>query len=127
MTTSTSSLKIIALVAIVVIGLIHLGMAGDAFGNARYEGLLFVVNGVGALVAAAGVYRSRGDWGWILGALVAGSTLLAYVISRTVGLPGLPAEPDAWFEPLGVASVIAEVVFLTVFAMTRRQQPVALS
>lgn len=125
MTTPTQSLKIVAMVAIVAIGLIHLWLAGDAFGEATYEGLLFVANGVGALVAAVGVYRDRADWGWLLGALVAGGGFLGYVVSRTVGLPGLPAEPDAWLEPLGVASLVAEVVFLIAFAMTRRQSPVA--
>ena len=35
--------------------------------------------------------------------------------SRTVGLPFIPAEPDAWFEPLGVAAMIAEVLFIVVF------------
>ena len=98
------SFKIIAVVAIAAVGLIHLSLARAAFGNARYEGLLFVAAGVGALVAAVGVYRDRADWGWLLGALVAAGTFLGYVISRTVGLPGLPAEPDAWLEPLGVAS-----------------------
>jgi hypothetical protein len=48
---------------------------------------------------------------------------VGYVLSRTVGVPGLPAEPDAWLEPLGVASVVAEVVFLASFAATRRQSP----
>src|SRR6266446_8078083 len=96
-------LKIVAVVAIVATGLIHLETARDAFGEATYKGLLFVANGVGALVAAVGVYRDRADWGWLLGALAAGGALLGYVLSRTVGLPGLPAEPDAWLEPLGVA------------------------
>ena len=120
MTTSTHSLRIAAVVAIVATGLIHLVTARDAFGDATYKGLLFVANGVGALVAAVGVYRER-DWGWLLGALLAGGAALGYVLSRTVGLPGLPAEPDAWFEPLGVASLVAEAVFLIVFAVTRRQ------
>jgi hypothetical protein len=121
MTGSTHSLRIIAVVAIVATGLIHLATAGDSFGEATYKGLLFVANGAGALVAAVGVYRDRADWGWLLGALVAGGAFLGYVLSRTVGLPGLPAEPDAWFEPLGVASLVAEAVFLIVFAVTRRQ------
>jgi hypothetical protein len=112
MTASTQPLKVIAVVAILTVGVIHLWMARDAFGNARYEGVLFVANGVGALVAAVGVLRDRAGWAWLLGAVIAGGTLLAYVISRTVGLPGLPAEPDAWLEPLGVVSVIAELVFL---------------
>ena len=121
MTSSTHSLRIIAVVAIVATGLVHLATARDSFGEATYKGLLFVANGVGALVAAVGVYRDRADWGWLLGALVAGGAFLGYVLSRTVGLPGLPAEPGAWFEPLGVASLVAEAVFLIVFAVTRRE------
>ena len=119
------SLKIVAVVAIVATSLIHLETARDAFGDTTYKGLLFVANGVGALVAAVGVYRDRADWGWLLGALVAGGAVLGYVLSRTVGLPGLPAEPDAWLEPLGVAAVVAEVAFLMAFAMTRRQSSTA--
>jgi hypothetical protein len=120
MTSSTHGLRIIAVVAIVATGFIHLVTARDSFGEATYKGLLFVANGVGALVASVGVYRDR-NRGWLLGALVAGGAFLGYVISRTVGLPGLPAEPDAWFEPLGVASLVAEAVFLIVFAVTLRQ------
>jgi hypothetical protein len=123
-TTPSRSLKIVAMVAIVATGLIHLATARDSFGEATYKGLLFVANGIGGLVAAVGVYRDRGDWGWLLGALVAGGALVGYVLSRTVGLPGLPAEPDAWLEPLGAASMIAETAFLIVFAMTRRQSSV---
>jgi hypothetical protein len=121
MTSSTHGLKTVAVVAIVATGLIHLVTARDSFGEATYKGLLFVANGVGALVAAVGVYRDRADWAWLLGALVAGGAFLGYVLSRTVGLPGLSAEPDAWFEPLGVASLVAEAVFLLVFAVTLRQ------
>jgi hypothetical protein len=119
MTTRSDSSRNVAVIAILVVGSIHLWLARGAFGNADYEGLLFVVNGIGAFVAADALYRDRSNWGWSLGALIAGSTLLGYVISRTVGLPGLPAEPDAWFEPLGVVSVFAEVVFLTMFAVAR--------
>jgi hypothetical protein len=120
MTSPSRSLKGVAVLAIVATGLIHLVTARDSFGEATYKGVLFVASGVGALVAAVGVYQDR-DWGWLLGALVAGGAFVGYVLSRTVGLPGLPAEPDAWLEPLGVASLIAEAVFLVAFAMTRRQ------
>jgi hypothetical protein len=125
MTTPTRTLKVVAVVVIVATGLIHLWTARDSFGEAAYKGLLFVGNGVGALVAAVGVYRDRADWGWLLGALVAGGAVLGYVLSRTVGLPGLPAEPDAWLEPLGVASLVAEMVFLMAFVVRRRSSSVA--
>jgi hypothetical protein len=121
MMSPSRGIKAVAVLAIAATGLIHLVTARDSFGEATYKGVLFVANGIGALVAAVGVYRDRGDWGWLLGALVAGGAFVGYVLSRTVGLPGLPAEPDAWFEPLGVASLIAEAVFLIAFAVTRRQ------
>jgi hypothetical protein len=49
--------------------------------------------------------------------------LLAYVASRTIGLPGLPAEPDAWLEPAGVASLLCETLFVVLFAATRMARP----
>ena len=53
------------------------------------------------------------------GLVVAGGALVGYVASRTVGLPGLPAEPDAWFEPMGVASLACEGLFVVLFAVTQ--------
>jgi hypothetical protein len=120
MRTPTQGLKIVALVAIILDGLIHLRLARVGFGNATYEGVLFVASAVGAMVAAVGVYRDRAGWGWLLGAFVAGGTLLGYVVSRTVGLPGRKAEPGIWFTPLGIASVVAELTFLVAFAIMRR-------
>jgi len=101
---------------ILATGLIHLVSAPDSFGEATYKGLLFVANGVGAAVAAVGIYRGVKSWGWSLGLLVAGATLVAHILSRAVGLPGLEAEPDAWFEPMGLASLIAEGLFIGVAA-----------
>ena len=75
---------------------------------------------IAPLVAAFGVYRDRRGPGWVLGLLVAGGALLAYVASRTVGLPGLPAEPDAWLEPMGVASLVCEGLFVVLFVLAQR-------
>jgi len=114
------TLKWLAIAAILGTGLIHIVEAPDAFGEAAYKGALFVANGMGALVAAYGIFRDRRGSGWVLGLLVAGGALLAYVASRTVGLPGLPAEPDAWLEPMGVASLVCEGVFVVLFALAQR-------
>ena len=101
---------------ILIIGLIHVIDAKDSFNDAAYKGWLFYANGVAALFAAAGIYRKH-SWGWNLGLGVAVASFLGYVISRTVGLPFIPAEPQAWFEPLGVASVIVEVSFVAVYGL----------
>ena len=67
-----------------------------------------------ALVAAVGMSLRKG-WGWPLGLVIAVGSLVGYVMSRTVGLPLIPAEPGAWLEPLGIASLIAEALFVAVY------------
>jgi len=118
--TPSSTMKWLAIVVILGAGLIHVMEARDAFGEATYKGLLFLGNGLGALVAAIGIQRNQRTLGWLLGLFIAGGAILAYVASRTIGLPGLPAEPDAWLEPMGVASLLCETVFVILFAMTRK-------
>ena len=112
--------KWLAIAALLGTGLIHALEAPDSFGDATYKGLLFVANAVVALVAVAGIYRNQRALGWLLGLLVAGGAFLAYVTSRTIGLPGLPAEPDAWLEPMGVASLVCEGLYVVLFFLGRR-------
>jgi hypothetical protein len=111
-----------AIALILVVGFIHLLDAPGSFDEAAYKGVLFLLNPVGALIAAIGIYRGAWSWGWILGLVVAGGAFVGYVISRTVGLPGLP--PDVWFEELGVLSLVVEAAFVVVFvvAASRRKQ-----
>jgi hypothetical protein len=78
-----------------------------------YTGLLYLASFLGALAAAVGIYRGK-RWGWVLGLLVAGGAFAGYVISRTVGLPGLPVETE-WLEPLGVLSLVVEGLFVGVY------------
>lgn len=118
----SSFLKWLAIGAVLVTGGIHLVEARDAFGDAAYKGILFVANGLGAIVAAVWILRhSRA--GWWLGLAVAAGAMVAYILSRTVGLPGLPPEPDAWLEPTGVASLVAEGLFVLAFLLNHERLP----
>ncbi|MBI5416225.1 MAG: hypothetical protein HZA29_05360 [Candidatus Omnitrophica bacterium] len=101
---------------ILATGLIHLADAPDSFEEAAYKGWLFCANGVGALAAAVGIYRGRRLWGWNLGLLIAVGSMIGYTASRTTGLPLIPAEPGAWLEPLGVASLTVEVLFVALYS-----------
>src|ERR687886_2188428 len=100
---------------IVIVGLIHLIGAPEDLEEAPYQGVLFLANFFGAILAAIGIYRGR-NWGWSLGALVAGGAFAGYVISRTVGLPGLPVEEE-WLEPLGLLSLMVEALFVGLYVM----------
>ena len=111
---------------IVVVGLIHLIDAPEDLEEGSYLGFLFVANFLGALAAAAGIYRGN-RWGWSLGLLVAGGAFVGYVISRTAGLPGLPVE-EQWLEPLGVLSLVVEALFVgTLLAVFIRSAKVVAS
>ncbi len=112
---------VLAIIAILATGAIHLKLAPDAWGDAHYKGVLFALNGLGALISAVGIALGARSWGWSLGLLVAAGSIAAYVASRTIGLPALPAEPDAWLEPLGVASLVAEAIYtgLSVWILSR--------
>jgi hypothetical protein len=100
---------------IVIVGLIHLINSPGDLEEGSYTGLLYLANFFGALTAAIGIYRGR-SWGWSLGALVAGGAFVAYVISRTVGLPGLGVEEE-WLEPLGLLSLLVEALFVGLYVM----------
>jgi hypothetical protein len=78
---------------IVVVGLIHLINSPEDLEEGSYTGLLYLLNFFGALASAVGIYRGK-RWGWALGFLVAGGAFAGYMISRTVGLPGLPVETE---------------------------------
>jgi hypothetical protein len=109
--TNNDLLVWLAIAAIVATGLIHFIEVPDNLAEVPYKGVLFILNGIGSLAAAFLI--ARGDTrGWQLGIAVAFSAAVGYVLSRTIGLPLLPAEPDAWFEPLGIASLLVELAFL---------------
>src|SRR5215216_1114687 len=95
---------------IAALGLIHLVEAPDELEEATYLGLLFLANFGGAVVAAIGIYRNH-RWGWLLGVMLAGGAFVGYVLSRTVGLPGLEVEEE-WLEPLGLVALLVEGLFV---------------
>ena len=109
----------LGIVLILATGIIHVLDAPDSFQDALYKGWLFYANGLAALAAAYGIYKGRHVWGWDLGLLIAAGSFIGYVISRTFGLPFIPAEPDAWLEPLGVASLFTEGLFVVIFIRER--------
>jgi uncharacterized membrane protein YfcA len=112
-TTASERLVGAGISVIVFVGLIHLIDAPGDLQEAPYQGMLFLANFFGALLAAIGIYRGN-RWGWSLGVLVAGGAFVGYVVSRTVGLPGLPVEEE-WLEPLGLLSVLVEALFVGLY------------
>ncbi len=110
-----------AIALLVVLGLIHLEIASDYFAQVANQGVLFATSGIAAFIAAAGIHRGSKTWGWGLGLLVACSAMVMYLVSHTVGLPGLAVD-TAWFEPIGVLSLIVEGAFVVLATRLLPQQ-----
>jgi len=102
------------IVLILLTGLIHLALTPEYWGFAPYLGLLFVANAVGAGISVYGIYRGEFTWGWGLGLLVAGGAFVMYLISRTVGLQGIP-DYEMHFSVVGILTMIIEVLFVVMF------------
>ena len=101
-------------------GFIHLISAPYAFEDGVYKGGLLVIAGISGLIAATGIQEGARGWGWGLASLVAVAALAGSMANSTVGLPGLPAEPDAWQNALGLVALVAEVGVIVVAAVAFR-------
>lgn len=118
MRSTGSAVQGAAIALVLVTGAIHFVDAPSSFSDATYKGWLFVANGIAAIVAAIAISRGR-RWGSSLGVLVAGGALVGYVISRTIGLPGI--APEIWISsPLAVLSLAVEAACVVVLVQSAR-------
>jgi hypothetical protein len=98
----------VAVVALAGVALIHLLDAPGTFADAPYRGWLYVGLIVGCLGSAAALVRSNDRRAWLTAAALSVGAMLAFVVSRTVGLPAGADDIGNWTEPLGLASLFVE-------------------
>jgi len=114
----TRSVLVIGMIGIALVHLLDLpGTIEDAPALAWAFGGVIVTS----LILAEYLRRTGSTLAWLLCGGLAAAVLLGYVLSRTIGIPGLTTEDVGnWGEPLGIASVVIEaaVVWLagTTFA-----------
>ena len=101
--------KWFGIVLIVITGIIHFMESPEYFDEAVYMGILFVINGIGSIAAAYGIFKNKG-WSWFLGFLIAFGSITGYIVSRTIGLPSVAVKD--WFEFTGILSLIVEALFI---------------
>src|SRR4051795_6416058 len=111
LSTPSRSLAFGGALLILVIGIIHAVEAPGYLDEQVYVGVLFVLNAIGSFVVA-GALAARPGWraAWGLGALIAAGAFVAFVLSRTTGLPSFKEEGLEGF--VGVLSLIAEAAFV---------------
>jgi len=100
-----------AAVGLAGIALVHLLDVEDRLTEVPYIGWLFVALIVSSLGLAAALIRSDDRRAWLGAGLLAGATIVGYIITRTVGMPNDGGEDIGnWTEPLGLASLLIEGV-----------------
>jgi len=109
----SKALQWLAMILIFEIGFLHYLTAQLDYLKINYLGYLDMLLFLGVLIAVFGIYH-RQAWGWIIGSFVAIVSIIVFVWSRTLGLPGQAIEP--WIYPYGLVKTTTSGVFL-VFAL----------
>lgn len=104
------ALRGLPIAGLVVAGAAHIPVIPAHLREAPYIGILFILLAAGSFVLAGVLAFRDVAAAYLLTAVLTGLALVAYVISRTVGLPLIGDDVGNWLEPLGVVSVIAEGV-----------------
>lgn len=103
---------------------VHLGLCDATYKQARYLGAAFVAGAllliIGGSIAAGGRRFGRRAAGlaWVCDAIVMVAALLAYVLSRTTGLPSY--HHSDW-PPIQVIALVTEVAYLALTVVAVKQ------
>jgi len=108
--------RTLAVVGLAGVALIHFLDAPGTFADAPYKGWLYVGLIVSCLGAAAALVRSNDRRAWLAALLFPLGAIVAFVVSRTVGLPQGADDIGNWTEPLGMASLFVEAMLVALSA-----------
>jgi hypothetical protein len=114
-----------AVVALAGVALIHVLDAPDTFSSAPYKGWLYVGLIAGCLATAWALVHSSDLRAWAAAAALPAGAVVAFVVSRTLGLPQGADDIGNWTEPLGLASLFVEGT-LVALALAVLQERLAL-
>ncbi len=107
-----------AILGLVVTAGTHLPLVGEHLEEAPYVGWLFIALSAAALVLALALVIADTPLVWAVAGAVTLAAVVAFVASRTIGLPLIGDDVGNWSEPLGYPAVAAEAVVAVVSAMT---------
>jgi hypothetical protein len=101
---------------------VHVPVVSDHLREAPYMGWEFVVLIAACLCIAVGALVCDSGALYAAAVFTCSTAVLGYAATRSVAFPRLADDVGNWFEPLGVASILAEsvVVITAVVALARR-------
>ena len=99
-----------AILGLVVTAATHVPLVREHLEEAPYVGWLFVALSAVALVLALVLLRADTPAVWAVAGAVGLASVVAFVVSRTIGLPQIGDDVGNWSEPLGFPALAAEAV-----------------
>jgi hypothetical protein len=109
-------LAALAAVALAAVAVVHLIDGPSSLQDARYVGVLELALAAATTVTAIALIIGPVRDIWLSAVALASAALLAYIASRTIGLPGSTDDIGNWGQALGIISVAAEVVVVLLAA-----------
>jgi hypothetical protein len=92
---------------------IHLTLVPDHLREAPYAGALFIALTAAALLTAILLSVTDHDLVWLAAGAISLGAIVAYFLSRSVGLPAMSDDIGDWANPLGLTAVACEALTVT--------------
>jgi hypothetical protein len=90
----------------------HIPLISAHLQEAPYVGWLFLALSAVCLVLAVAILFVDNPGVWIISGAVCLAAVVAFLASRTVGLPQIGDEVGNWTEPLGIPAVASELLMV---------------
>ncbi|MEO6942287.1 MAG: hypothetical protein ABI124_04610 [Terrimesophilobacter sp.] len=100
----------LAIVLLLVNAAIHVNLTPMHLMEAPYIGLLFIVLSAACVILAALLAFRDNELVWMATGALSALALIAFLASRTVGLPQIDDDIGNWTEPLGILNMAVEAL-----------------
>ncbi|MFE4858417.1 hypothetical protein [Streptomyces sp. NPDC056670] len=115
-------LRFPAALLLAVAGAVHVPVIPQHLQEAPYIGALFIVLTALCLGLALVLPRYDTSTVWAASGVITAVAVLAYALSRTVGLPQIGDDIGNWTDPLGLAAIASEGLTAALAATALTQQ-----
>jgi hypothetical protein len=110
------SVRLVAALLALAVAAVHVADQGGitVLNSPAWIGWGYRLIEAGAVLTAVAVLLARPSWlGWAAGALLGAGPFVAYIASRTVGVPGDSHDVGNWGYWIGTVSLIVEAALVT--------------
>jgi hypothetical protein len=123
-----ATLRGVGFVGLLGVALIHLLDVVGKMSETPYLGVMYIGLMVASVIVAFALLHTGRPIAWLAAGVLAGLTLIGFILSRTTGLPSSTDDVGNWKEGLGLASMFVEtgMILLSAYALAlahREQRP----